>query len=172
MAFRQTSPPDVDYNCVGHALDDRRNLWPTGYANWWPRPATEDTIEEFTETLALYQYYPCDSDIQEPNFEKIALYSINNIPTHVARQLTNGKWTSKLSERLDIEHDTLNTMYDFPPELNCHVAYGGATHFFKRSKNWRKNLLRRMLSALRVKSSQGVEITHWLLDGVSRLREK
>jgi hypothetical protein len=37
--------------------------------------------------------------------EKIAIYVRSDIPSHVARQLPNGKWTSKLGLREDIEHD-------------------------------------------------------------------
>jgi hypothetical protein len=40
----------------------------------------------------------------EPGIEKIALYALNDLPTHAARQLSNGWWTSKLGPHVDIEH--------------------------------------------------------------------
>jgi hypothetical protein len=42
----------------------------------------------------------------EVGFEKIALYATpDGEPTHAARQLLNGKWTSKLGRWQDIEHE-------------------------------------------------------------------
>jgi len=42
----------------------------------------------------------------EPGAEKIAVYAAGEFYTHAARQLPNGKWTSKLGAAEDIEHDT------------------------------------------------------------------
>ena len=43
----------------------------------------------------------------EAGFEKIAFYAApDDTPTHVARQLPNGRWTSKLGSWEDIEHAT------------------------------------------------------------------
>lgn len=42
----------------------------------------------------------------EPGFEKVAVFAISeDIPAHVARQLPNGRWTSKLGQLEDIEHE-------------------------------------------------------------------
>lgn len=41
----------------------------------------------------------------EPGFKKIALYAINDRPTHASRMLPNGRWTSKLGKEIDIMHD-------------------------------------------------------------------
>jgi hypothetical protein len=40
-------------------------------------------------------------------FEKIAIYVLDEKPQHAARQLPNGKWTSKLGQYEDIEHNAL-----------------------------------------------------------------
>jgi hypothetical protein len=40
-----------------------------------------------------------------PGEEKICLYAKNGKPTHAARQLSNGRWTSKLGPDEDVEHD-------------------------------------------------------------------
>ena len=42
----------------------------------------------------------------ESGFVKVALYGSNLFYTHAARQLPNGKWTSKLGRGEDIEHDS------------------------------------------------------------------
>jgi hypothetical protein len=51
-------------------------------------------------------YEPCEDDQLEPGFEKVALYGDIFFYSHAARQLPDGKWTSKLGKDQDIEHDT------------------------------------------------------------------
>jgi hypothetical protein len=42
----------------------------------------------------------------EPGFEKVALFAdAAGKPTHAARQLPSGAWTSKLGIAVDIEHE-------------------------------------------------------------------
>jgi hypothetical protein len=38
-------------------------------------------------------------------FERVALYAIDRVPTHVARQLSSGRSSSKLGPQEDIEHE-------------------------------------------------------------------
>jgi hypothetical protein len=49
------------------------------------------------------------SDLEE-GFEKIAIYTMNGLVTHVARQLPTGRWTSKMAQALDAEHLTPDTL--------------------------------------------------------------
>jgi hypothetical protein len=44
--------------------------------------------------------------------EKVALYAVDAVPTHAARQLPNGWWTSKLGPNVDIEHADLSALAD------------------------------------------------------------
>lgn len=37
--------------------------------------------------------------------ERVAIYTIGEMPTHAARQLVGGKWTSKLGKSIDLEQD-------------------------------------------------------------------
>ena len=46
----------------------------------------------------------------EIGFEKVAIYSDAHGPQHVARQLPDGKWTSKLGQQVDVEHSTLSVL--------------------------------------------------------------
>jgi hypothetical protein len=49
----------------------------------------------------------------EHGVEKVAIYvDCDGVPTHAARQLADGTWTSKLGEWEDIQHDTLEAMED------------------------------------------------------------
>jgi hypothetical protein len=51
-------------------------------------------------------YQTCDDGSLEAGFEKIALYAIGMMYTHVARQLADGQWTSKLGQLEDITHES------------------------------------------------------------------
>ncbi len=51
-------------------------------------------------------YSLCDDDALEPSYEKIAIYAFVGQFTHVARQLEDGQWTSKLGNREAITHPT------------------------------------------------------------------
>ena len=59
--------------------------------------------------------------------EKVAIYLLNGMPTHAARQLSTGKWTSKLGLSIDIEHDS--------PDVLDGPEYGKASIFLKRKIN-------------------------------------
>ena len=77
-------------------------FWPAGV----PRRLT---IEAFVEAYALLGYAKCGDGSLEPGFEKIAIYS-KGLPTHAARQLSDGRWTSKLGQSEDISHDAVETV--------------------------------------------------------------
>jgi hypothetical protein len=56
-------------------------------------------------------YEECDTPALEAGFEKIVLYAdSDDTPTHAARQLTDGRWTSKLGDFEDIEHLNLECL--------------------------------------------------------------
>ena len=51
----------------------------------------------------------CNSIAYEEGFEKVAIYiDTHGKPTHAARQLSSGIWTSKLGQLEDIEHSKLD----------------------------------------------------------------
>lgn len=102
---------DGDYNCIAWAAGRCDNAWwpmmgLTSY--FWPLPVTSNAetveifIEAFRETLG---YQNCDNPRLEPNVEKVAIFAVNNVVTHMARQLQDGRWTSKCGDWEDITHD-------------------------------------------------------------------
>jgi hypothetical protein len=107
--FTVTSNPTLDYNCIGWAAEQSMDRW------WWPLPQyywpagfpLDVTVENFIAVFKAFGYESCDSLQFESGFEKVALYIQNGRPTHMARQLANGKWTSKLGDLWDIEHKTV-----------------------------------------------------------------
>jgi len=107
--YRVTSPFDGRYNCIAWAVRETRQwLWPgPPHRTDWPAGITyQETVEAFEALFALFGYSPCPSEVDEEGFEKVALFAdAANVPTHAARQLAGGKWTSKLGMAEDIEHD-------------------------------------------------------------------
>lgn len=109
QSYVVTSDETGDYNCVGWAAvpDDPFQWWPMPDAPeyyWPPAVRRDETIEAFIEGFGTLGYRPCETDLLEPGFEKIAIYTLRGVPTHVARQLPDGRWTSKLGAWEDIEH--------------------------------------------------------------------
>ncbi|MGO9273517.1 MAG: hypothetical protein ACLQOO_25320 [Terriglobia bacterium] len=69
------------------------------------------TLNAFIAAYRALNYHPCSDPDLETGFEKIALYvDLIGVPTHAARQLANGLWTSKLGDFEDIEHKTLDCL--------------------------------------------------------------
>lgn len=124
-----TSPPTPNYNCIAWAVGDTEHWWEPirhipGY--YWPRRAPlAYTLDSYTAALELHGFSVCDDAEPEPGFEKIALYAnADGEPTHAARQLASGQWTSKLGDEDDITHDTANALEG--------DDYGALARFLKR----------------------------------------
>jgi hypothetical protein len=108
-SFQITSPSDFNYNCVAWVagvatdwwwpLDDvRQCFWPVGVER-------EVTLEAFALAFQTLGYVVCDDENLEGGFEKVALFAVERVPTHAARQRPSGRWTSKLGLSEDIEHE-------------------------------------------------------------------
>jgi len=108
-AFQITSPKSRDYNCIAWAAQDaERWWWPEAEndAAYWPLNAPwEETVAAFVAAFSTLGYMPCSGHVSERGFEKVALFALAELPTHAARQLPNGRWTSKLGMSEDIEHE-------------------------------------------------------------------
>ena len=121
--FRIRSPETIEYNCIGWAIG-RSDLfvWPIGM--FWPLTCPrEETIDAFKSAFQVFGYESCKNGKFEKGFEKIALYAEGNKPKHAARQLADGKWTSKVGNSFDIEH----SLKDLEGKL-----YGRVVMFFCR----------------------------------------
>ena len=100
-----TSESTRRYNCFAWALgDDSRWVAPGGNAYWPNNVPNELTVESLVELFREAGYELCEDGNLEPGYEKVAIYAMDGEPTHAARQLQNGWWTSKLGEFEDIEH--------------------------------------------------------------------
>jgi hypothetical protein len=121
--YERKSDPDVNYNGLAWALGinylyfdpERGYHWPLGI----PR---ERTITAYLKVLAEHGYELIAQDDRfEEGWEKIAVYiDGTGEPRHFARQIGNGKWTSKLVDLIDVEHDNLECLQgDVFGSINC-----------------------------------------------------
>jgi hypothetical protein len=109
--YRQNSPRSWEYNCIAWAVGVTDVWWrPTPGRYWPPDVPREESLDAFLAAFATRGYTPGVSADVEPGIEKVALYAAGDKPTHAARQLLSGLWTSKLGPAIDIEHTTLDAV--------------------------------------------------------------
>jgi len=124
LAYKRTSPATTQYNCIAWSVGiNTQAWWPNRYGVWPKHLPLENTINNFTEMFQSLGYEECTSRESEQGFEKIALYVLNGEPSHAARQLPDGNWTSKLGKGADIIHSL---------EGVEGIAYGKVAKIFKR----------------------------------------
>lgn len=104
--YEITSEASDEYNCIAWAIGVTAPWW--GYQNpgdyWPPSLPRNQRVETVMHLFANEGYSVCDGDAREPGYEKVALYAFVGQFAHVARQLEDGQWTSKLGNREDITH--------------------------------------------------------------------
>lgn len=123
--YRVTSDPSFEYNCIGWAAGTTKVWWWPVPGRYWPAEAPrEETIEAFAAALIALGYAPCATWDFDARLEKVVLYARAGLPTHAARQLPTGWWTSKLGPHVDIEHAT--------PEVLAGGSYGDPAMVFSR----------------------------------------
>lgn len=127
--FIITSQASTYYNCIAWACEiTDRCMWPDVRGRYtWPKGIPQDiTIYAFIKLFESYGYSACDNGRLEESYQKIAIYADNqDVPTHAARQLPNGNWTSKLGDQIDVEH-SLEAMEN---------GFYGNIKLFMRKKN-------------------------------------
>lgn len=127
VRYDLTSPKDVTYNCIAWAAGDTDNWWwPVGDGYWPANVPHEVTVDAFSAAYGTLGYEVCGQPELEPGVERIALFLDmgNGRPTHAAKQLPDGRWTSKLGKLEDIIHESLDAL--------CGDAYGEAKVFLRR----------------------------------------
>ena len=107
-AYKLASPETIEYNCIAWAAGETDVWWWPDSMNtmYWPHGVQRTiTLNAFVEAFQTLSYTTCDSAEHEEGYEKIAIYTnAEGKPTHAARQLASGLWTSKLGKSFDIEH--------------------------------------------------------------------
>jgi hypothetical protein len=120
-----TSPETPEYNCFAWAVGRTDEWWEPGRT--WPiDTSSEWTVETLRVAFETQGFSMCaDGDLEE-GFEKIAIYcDVDGEPTHAAKLLANGRWSSKVGTWEDVEH----TLADL---AGVHPAYGAVDCYMKR----------------------------------------
>ena len=105
--FEITSRETGDYNCIGWAVGDSTKFyWPGPsefffWPNEIPRNESLETFQLFFNSLVT-KSVPTAS--WKRAFKKSRFLKKNGLPTHAARQLADGFWTSKLDVLEDVKH--------------------------------------------------------------------
>lgn len=139
------------YNCIAWAAHDPHNWWWPSEDGYWPSwIKREDTVFCFIKTFRWLGYRVCESSNQQYGFEKVALYAIHRShrptlipntlnelntdwqPTHMARQLPDGTWTSKCGWAEDITHYTLDALDSYGRAFGSINKYGCAVLYMRR----------------------------------------
>lgn len=121
-----TSPLDRQYNCIAWAAGESDVWWwpDSMFTLYWPDEAPRTvTLGAFIEAFATKGYAPCEDGHFENGLEKVAIYALNGVPTHAARQTNDGNWSSKLGTSYDVSHSL---------EALTGPKYGVAVQFLKR----------------------------------------
>lgn len=106
--FRVTSSATAGYNCFAWAAGADDVWWepdPAGDGFWPAGVVRERTLPAVAAAFGTLGYTSCTDGARELGFEKVAVYAMNDRPTHAARQLLDGRWTSKLGALEDIQHE-------------------------------------------------------------------
>ena len=129
-----TSPATNQYNCIAWAAGDNDRWWwpdPNRIVGYWPSGVERsETKDAFVEAFGTLGFAECENGNLEPGIEKIALFGNgavgSEIPTHAARQLECGDWTSKLGCLEDITHSRVDDLSG--------AAYGRVICFMSRNR--------------------------------------
>jgi hypothetical protein len=101
------------YNCIAWAASDSQSWWepdPLMIMYWPVGVERRYTLTAYTEAYRTVGYEVCTDVSVETGTEKIAIFTLNGVPTHAARLLPNGNWTSKLGPFEDIQHENLGCL--------------------------------------------------------------
>ena len=114
-----TSDATPEYNCVAWAVGENERWWEAGMMpdSYWPAEALNtNDLRGWMEAFRSEGFEVSADSAHEVGFEKIAIYLQGGVPTHAARQLPNGRWTSKIGGLEDVEHD-LSGLRDYGDPL-------------------------------------------------------
>lgn len=109
--FEYTSIETKNYNCVAWAVHITHKRIQFDYLDDG-EPDMEQNVSRYIEFYIKEGFEVCENDLLENGIEKIVLYCYTDSLefSHVARQLEDGEWTSKMGDLEDISHRTVDTL--------------------------------------------------------------
>ncbi len=137
--YAVTSGRTRRYNCIAWALG-RTDAWvqapPDGL---WPENILDDGSVQAAvalfESAGFARTHIGDVHL-ESGVDKVAIYGDADGYTHAARQLPNGKWTSKIGELQDIEHESPDDLISVPHWIGTDrdKAYGELKQVMRKDR--------------------------------------
>lgn len=126
--YEKTSNETKVYNCVAWALKIEDDWIQHDYHDDG-EPDRDHFVESYIEIFKGEGFAICENGDLEDGFEKIVIYFVeaSNEFTHVARQLEDGNWTSKMGPFEDISH--------YSPEILSGPFYGKPHSYMRRKKS-------------------------------------
>ncbi len=129
VGFEKTSSKTSEYNCIAHAVGTNDRWWSDAESEdegyYWPIDRVESRIgqvEELEAALAHEGFVKCDSTRVEPGYEKVAIYvKDDNRWEHAARQLNDGRWSTKDGVNADFSHATLECVCPHYGRVYCYM---------------------------------------------------
>jgi hypothetical protein len=129
-SWKETSAATDAYNCTAFAAFDENRWWdpiPLPIYYWPPDLPNDYALSTYIELFKTLGYRVCADGTLEPNSEKIVIYTNDlDLFEHVARQLPDGNWTSKIGGCEDIMHEK--------PDSLAGDEYGRARCFMARTR--------------------------------------
>jgi hypothetical protein len=110
--FRLTSRATALYNCIAWAVGVNDDWWEYRHPYTWPKAPRNPTVAAAIAVFVGQGFEQCADASPEVGWHKVAVYGDASGYTHAAKQLPNGRWSSKLGKLQDIEHDTLESLYN------------------------------------------------------------
>jgi hypothetical protein len=131
-AYYKSSNEDLLYNCVAwvegikskridFSQDEEGNLLDDYYLTSYP----------YIEYFESRGFVLCENGILETGIQKIAIFEKDNEFKHVAIQLENGYWSSKMGDFEDIVHYELNAVEGYPYKRK---SFGKVAYYMKRPR--------------------------------------
>jgi hypothetical protein len=111
--YRLASKRTKRYNCLAWAAGRNDVWWDEPPDGVWPHGVNDGTVEAAIRLYEHLGFRRTGSRIPkgpEENVIRIAICADGSGYTHAARQLRDGRWTSKLGKLQDIEHDSLQSL--------------------------------------------------------------
>lgn len=142
--YEGRSPKDFTHNSVAWAMGMKdTRWWPATIGGYrWPKRLPrekpgQETLANFIRAFKRLRYKVCPNKncSLEEGVEKVAIYvKGNQNPTHVARQLPSGIWTSKIGDEEDIEHISPFVLEGASYGKVAVVMKRSASRFYERQK--------------------------------------
>jgi hypothetical protein len=129
IGYDPTSDEDIKYNCIAWAVGETHRRWDPAVGYHWPRGIDRnDHVDTLVEVFKSIGYKTVKKVTKKSvslqrGVEKVAIFANGNEGTHACRQLSNGKWASKLGDFEDIEHNEL---------AGFETCYGNAVYMMQK----------------------------------------